>query len=111
MAGARAGVRRRVPADLVDPGGRGSNTRCAARHVAKTHPVLGDGLRLEQVRGAFEIAAALHDADRRSGYTLHPYEVEAPECAADDRDAWLAGFGHRAAEDHRTAHEPHRARW
>src|SRR5215831_19986314 len=105
MAGAGTGIRRRFPADLVDPGGGGANTRRAARHDAKTHPVLGDGLRLEQVRGAFEIAAALHDADRRSGYPLHPCEVEAPERASDDRDAWLAGFGHRAAEDHRTAHE------
>ena len=51
LARARVGVRRSFPADLVDPGGR-RHTRRATRHDAETHPVLGNGIRLEQVRGA-----------------------------------------------------------
>src|SRR5258708_26904710 len=44
--------------------------------------------------------------------TLFPYttlfrsEIEAPERAAGHRDARLARLDHRAAEDHRAAHEP-----
>ena len=68
LARARAGVRRSFPADLVDPVGGRRNTRRATRHDAETHPVLGNGLRLEQVRGAPEGAAAFRHRDS-TGWT------------------------------------------
>ena len=107
LARARAGVRRSFPADLVDPGAAGDNARRATRHDAETHPVLGNGIRLEQVRGAPEGVAAFRHRTRRAGHPLHPREIEASGCAAGHHHAWLARFGHRTAEDHRSAHQPH----
>ena len=93
----------------VDPSSAGANARRATRHDAETHPVLGNGIRLEQVRGASEGAAAFHHRDRRPRHPLHPREIQASGCAAGHHHARLARFGHRAAEDHRSAHQPHGA--
>ena len=109
LAGARVGVRRSFSVDLGDLVGR-RHTRRATRHDAKAHPVLGNGIRLEQVRGAPEGAAAFRHRARRARHPFHPREIEASGCAARDHHPRLAGFGHRAAEDHRSAHQSHRAR-
>ena len=38
--------------------------------------------------------------DRRRGYPLHSRSLEASQCVAAHRHSWLAGVGHRAAQDH-----------
>ena len=75
MAGARARIRRGFPADLVDPGDDGANARRATRHHAEAHAVLGNGIRLEQVRGAVEGTAEFRHRDRRRRHPFHPREV------------------------------------
>ena len=67
-------------------------------------------LRLAQVRGDAERAAAVHDRDRRGGRPLHPRQVAARERAAADHHARLARLGPRDARGHRPAHRPDRAR-
>ena len=57
-----------------------------------------------------EGAAAFHHRDRRPRHPLHPREIQASGCAAGHHHARLARFGHRAAEDHRSAHQSHGAR-
>ena len=56
-----------------------------------------------------EGAAALHHRDRRARHSFHPRSFEARERAAAHRHARVAGLGHRAAEDHRSAHQSHGA--
>ena len=82
----------------------------AIRDDAEARAVLGDGVRLAQDRGEAECAAAVHHRDRRARHSFHSCAFEARECAADDRHAWMAGFDHRADEDHRSADQSHRAR-
>ena len=94
LAGARARVRRGFPADLVDPGRGRPNARRAARHDAEAHAVLGNGIRLEQMRGAVEGAAALRHQDRRPRHPLHPCEIQASGRPARHHHARLARFGH-----------------
>ena len=43
-------------------------------------------------------------------HPLHPRPLAASECPAADHHARLAGLGHRAAQDHRSAHRSDRAR-
>ena len=82
----------------------------AARDDAGSRAVLGDRLRLAQVRGEAERPAALHHRDRRARHPFHPRPLPARRCAAADRHARVARLGHRAAEDHRAAHQPRGAR-
>ena len=80
-----------------------------ARDDAGPRALLGDRLRLAQVRGEAERPAELHDRDRRAGHSFHPRPLPARGCAAADRHARVARLDHRAAEDHRAAHQSHRA--
>ncbi len=52
----------------------------------------------------------LRDRDRRSRHPLHPRSLPARGRVAAHRDPRLARLDHRAAEDHRPAHQPDRAR-
>ena len=70
----------------------------------------GTRLRLGQVRGEAERPAELHDRDRRAGHPFHSRPLPARGRAAADRHARVAWLDHRAAEDHRAAHQSHRAR-
>ena len=58
--------------------------------------LLGDRLRLAEVRGEAERAAAVHHQDRRAGHPLHPRPLAARERAAADHHARLARLDHRA---------------
>ena len=69
----------------------------------------GTRLRLGQVRGETECPAELHHRDRRTGYSFHPRPLPAPGRAAADRHTRMARIDHRAAEDHRAAHQSHGA--
>ena len=71
--------------------------------MQKLAQLLGDRVRLAQVRGETERPAAVPHRDRRGRHPLHPRAVEASERAADDRHARMAGLDHRADEDHRAA--------
>ena len=109
------GARRPAPAHRRDQVARARDGRRrlagrAARDHAGPRALLGDGLRLEQVRGAAERPAELRDRDRRAGHPLHPRPLAARGRAAADRHARLARLDHRAAEDHRAAHRSHGAR-
>ena len=75
----------------------------AARDDPGARALLGDGLRLAQVRGEAERPAAVHDRDRRAGHPLHPRPLEARRRVAAHRHARMARLDHRAAEDHRPA--------
>ena len=88
----------------------GSLTGRAARDDPGARRLLGDGLRLAHVRGALCGPAALRHRDRRGRHPLHPRPLQARGRAAADRHARLAGLDGRAAEDHRSAHQSHRAR-
>ena len=44
--------------------------------------------------------------DRRTRHPLHSRPLEARECVADDRHAWMARLDHRAAEDRRSVDQP-----
>ena len=105
-------LRRRISATKwPEPGKRqGCNAGRATRDDAEARAVLGDGLRLAQDRGQAECPAAVHHRDRRARHSFHSCSLEARERFADDRHAWMAGFDHRAAEDHRSADQPHGAR-
>ena len=82
----------------------------AARDDPGARARVGDRLRLGQVRGEAERAAALRHRDRRAGHPLRPRSLEARRRAAADRHARMAGLDHRAAEDHRSAHRSHGTR-
>ena len=105
-------LRRRLAAtrwpsrELVDDRSQGVQSATIQELAA----LLGDRLRLAQVRGEAERAAAVHDRDRRGRHPLHPREVAARGRVAADHDARLARLGHRAARDRRPAHRPDRAR-
>ena len=96
---------------LADQGAcRRSLAGRAARDDAGARPLLDDRVRLAQVRGATERAAAVHDRDRWRGHPLHPRALAARGRAAADHDARLARLGRRAARDRRPAHRPDGAR-
>ena len=78
--------------------------------IRKLADYWASALRLAQLRGETERAAAVQDRDRRSRHSLHPREVAAPGRVATDLDPWLARLGHRAARDRRSTHRPDRAR-
>jgi hypothetical protein len=82
----------------------------AAGGDAGTGALLGQHVRLAQVRGPAAGAAALRDRDRRPRHPLHPRPLESRARAAGHHHARLARLGHRAATGHRPAHQPHRAR-
>ena len=82
---------------------RRSIARRAARDDAETRALLGDGLRLAQVRGEAQRAAAIHHNDRWIRHSFHSRSVEGKERVADHHHARLARFDHRADEDHRPA--------
>ena len=105
-------LRRRIAATRWPSQGAGHRSLAgrAAGDDPGARPLLGDRLRLAQVRGEAERAAAVQDRDRRRGRPLHPREVAARGRAAADHDARLAGLGDRAARDRRPAHGPDRAR-
>ena len=50
-----------------------------------------------------------HNRDRRARHSFHPRPLPARGRAAADRHAWVAWLDHRAAEDHRAAHQSHGA--
>ena len=54
-------------------------------------------------------SAVRHD-DRRARHPLHPRPLPSSECPAGHHHPWLARLGHRAAQDHRSAHRPDRPR-
>src|SRR6476660_2134680 len=97
---------------MAREGARGrSIARRSAQDDAATRTVLGDAVRLAQMRGEAERAAELHHRDRWPGYSFHPRSVQARRCIAADRDAWMARFGPRADEDRRSADQSDRAWW
>ena len=73
--------------------------------------LLAERLRLAQVRGEAERAAAIQDRDRRGGRPLHPREVATRERLAADHHSRVARLDHRDARDRRPAHRPDRSRW
>ena len=79
----------------------------AARDDAEARAVLGDGLRLAQVRGEAERPAAVHYRDRWAGYPLHPRPLTTRRRAAAHRQSRMARLDHRAAEDHRATDRSH----
>ncbi len=81
----------------------------AARDDAGARALLGHRLRLAQVRGETERPAELRHRDRRAGHSFHSRSLPARGRAAADRHARVARLDHRAAEDHRAAHQPHGA--
>src|SRR4051794_14059495 len=82
----------------------------AAGDAAGARALLDDRLRLAQVRGEAQRAAAVHDRDRRGRDPLHPRAVQARGRHAAGHDARLARLGHRAARDDRPADRPDRSR-
>src|SRR3954453_18036261 len=81
--------------------GRRSVAGRAAGDDAGARALLGDRVRLAQVRGETEGATALHHRDRRTGHPLRPHPLQARGRAAAPRGARMARLGHRAAEDTR----------
>ena len=79
----------------------------AARDDAEARALLGDRVRLAQVRGEAQRPAAIHHRDRWGRHSLHPRAFEAAERVADHRHARMARLDHRAAEDHRSADQSH----
>ena len=55
-------------------------------------------------RGAAKRGAEFRDRDRWAGHPLHPRSFEAQKGASAHHKPRLAGFGHRAAEDHWPTH-------
>ncbi|CAA9543748.1 MAG: Epoxide hydrolase, partial [uncultured Thermomicrobiales bacterium] len=113
--GARRGARRPAPAHRRDPVARPGDRRGylpgrAAGHDAGARAPLGDRLRLAEGGGAAAGPAAVRHRDRRARHPLHPRPLAGAERPAADRHPRLARLGHRAAEDHRPPHRPHRAR-
>ena len=93
---------------VARPGNRdGHIARRAARDDAETRALLGDGLRLAQMRSETERPAAFHHRDRRARHSFHSRPFETRECAAAHRYARMARLDHRAAEDHRPADRSH----
>ena len=105
-------LRRRIAAtqwpdqETVSDGSQGPQLEC----VSGDRSLLGHRLRLAKGGSASERAADVHHRDRRRRHSLHPRSFEARQCVAAHRDARMARLGHRAIEDHRPAHQPHRAR-
>lgn len=97
--------------EMADAGNR---HRCLARRAARddaqARGLLADGLRLAQGRGAAQCVAAVRDDDRWRRHPFHSCPLEEQKRAADHHHARLARLDHRTAEDHRSAHEPDRAR-
>src|SRR5215469_10614126 len=85
--------------------------RRTARDDAEGRSLLGDRIRLGEVRGKAECAPALHDRDRWAGHPLYPRSFEAGERAATHRHSRMARLDHRAAEDHRPSDQSHGTRW
>ena len=92
----------------------GGRRRCVAGRAAGDDPgsraLLGDRARLAQVRGQAQLGAQLHHRDRRAGHPLRPRSLEARGRAAAHRLPRMARLVHRADEDRRPAHQPHRTR-
>ena len=112
---ARSTTRRHAPPHQGDPLARKGDGRRriagrAARDDSELAQLLGDRARLAQVRGEAELLPAVHHRDRRAGHSFHSRALEARECDAADRHARLARLGHRAAQDHRSAHQSDGAR-
>src|SRR3954447_9386587 len=89
---------------------RRSVTGRAVGDAAGARALLDDRVRLAQVRGTTERAAAVHDRDRRGGHPLHPRALQARGRHAADHDPRLARLDHRAARDDRPADRPDRSR-
>ena len=72
-------LRRRIKATRLahQRARQGSVAGRAAGDAAGARPLLDDRVRLAQVRGTTERAAAVHDRDRRGGDPLHPRQVPA----------------------------------
>ena len=83
---------------------------CSSRRCRSSRSYWATDYDWRKVRGATQRAAAIRHRDRRARHPFHPRALEARECAADHRHARLARLDHRAAEDHRPAHQSHRAR-
>ena len=75
-----------------------------------TRPLLGNRVRHAPVRSPAGRPAALRHRDRRAGHSLHPRPLAARERAAGHHHPRVARLGHRTAERHRPARQPHRAR-
>jgi hypothetical protein len=89
---------------------QGTRRRPVAGRAAGDDPgtwaLLGDRLRLAQVRGEAERAAAVQDGHRRGGHPFHSREVAAFRCSATDHDARMAGLGDGVAPDGWPADRP-----
>ena len=70
----------------------------------------GNGLRLAQGGSEAECLAAIHRRTSTAWTFTSSTSAPATERAAADHHARLAGIGHRAAQDHRSAHGSNRAR-
>ena len=91
----------------------GGRRGCLAGRAAGDDPgaraLLGDRVRLAQVRGEAQRLPAVHHRDRRAGHPLRPRSLQARGRAAADRLPRMAGLVRRADEDRRSAHRPDRA--
>ena len=93
---------------------QGNRRRSVAGHAvgqaAGARSLLGHGLRLAEGGGEAECPAAVRHDDRRARHSLHPRPLPSSECPASHHHPWLAGVRLGAAQDHRSAHGPHRTR-
>ncbi len=87
----------------------GSRPGRAPGHDQGARSLLGDGLRLADLREAVRGVAALRHPDRWRRHPLHPRPLDARGRAAADRHARLARLDDRAAQDHRPADRSRRA--
>src|SRR6266404_1363381 len=76
----------------------GCNARRAARDYAEPRALLGDRLRLAQVRGETERAAAIHHRDRWARHSFHSRPFKTRKCVAADRYARMARLDHRSVD-------------
>ena len=105
-------MRRRISATRW-PEARDGLRRLSGRVVgtdAGPGALLGDRLRLEQVRGEAERPTELHHRDRWARHPFPSRPLPTRGCPAPDRHARMARLDHRAAEDHRAPHQSDRTR-
>src|SRR5580698_4574087 len=97
--GFRSSPFRFTPPDRDDAVARERNryrrvARSSARDDSETRSLLGERIRLAQVRGETECSTEFHDRDRRPRHSLHSRPVETRESASAHCYARLARFDH-----------------
>ena len=87
-----------------------SRRACSWRRLQELVRYWGSGYDWRKAEAKLNALPQFMTDDRRGGHPLHPRPFASPERAAADHHARLAGIGHRAAQDHRSAHGSDRAR-